>query len=475
MKYTKKQIKQISEGKPSEIEGFITMLLGHIEKLEKRVQELERQVGSNSSNSNKPPSSDGLRKPKSLRVPGGKSGAPKGHKGHTLNMSAIPDEIEWHTPTVCSNCDHSLFDAPVQSYKRRQVVDIPIPRLIFTEHRAASKCCPNCRKLEHGAFPKYVKAPVQYGESWSAWCAYLHTYQHIPLERICQLFGDLTGHRPSEGTLLSHLGKLALRLEPVEGEIRKNLFSSQVVHADETGIRTEGQLHWLHTVSNEHWTLYNVHTKRGKEAFNSIGFLPAYKGTVVHDFWKSYFDDKYRFSHALCGVHLLRECQGIIDYDKHQWASKMQALLREALQEKKKALADERPVLKQTISGLESRYDEILERGKKEWLPQLLPDEPVKRGRKAKTKAANLAERFILHKADILRFLKDGLVPFDNSQAERDIRMVKVKEKISGSFRTRQGAEQFARIRGFISTARKQGRDLLSSIIDVNKSQFSFN
>ncbi|PLR78336.1 hypothetical protein CU633_05875 [Bacillus sp. V3-13] len=250
MKYTKKQIKQISEGKPSDIAQFITMLVEHIVKLEKRVKELERQVGSNSSNSNKPPSSDGLRKPKSLRVPGGKKGAPKGHEGHTLKMSVTPDEIIWHEPVTCSQCNHSLLHVPVESVKKRQTVDVPTPRLIYTEHRAVSKCCPNCESIEHGAFPENVMAPVQYGESWSAWCAYLHTYQHIPLERISQVFEDLTGHWPSEGTLLSHLDRLSSRLEPIEADIQCRLCESKVVHADETGMRVEGSLHWLHTVCN---------------------------------------------------------------------------------------------------------------------------------------------------------------------------------------------------------------------------------
>ncbi|PLR78337.1 hypothetical protein CU633_05880 [Bacillus sp. V3-13] len=222
------------------------------------------------------------------------------------------------------------------------------------------------------------------------------------------------------------------------------------------------------------WILYKVHQKRGKEAIDSIGVLPGYKGTVVHDFWKSYFNEHYRFKNALCGVHLLRECQGIIDYDKHEWASRMQALLREACKEKNKATEAGKPVAPETIAGLEARYDQILLEGKKEWQPPNPSEEPGKRARKAKTKAANLAERFILYKADILRFLRDAHVPFGNSQAERDIRTVKVKEKISGSFRTQNGAEQFARIRGFISTVRKQGKNLLESIKLVNRGQFSF-
>jgi transposase len=475
VKYTQEQIKQISEGKPSDIAQFITSLLEHIEKLENRVQELERQVGTNSRNSSKPPSSDGLRKPKSLRVPGGKKGAPKGHAGHTLKMSETPDDIIWHEPKTCTNCGDSLHDVLGEGFQARQIVDLPVIKLLFTEHRAVSKCCPNCSQTQQASFPEYVKAPIQYGETWSAWSSYLHTYQHLPLDRITQFFEDLTGHCPSEGTLLSHLEKLSSQLEPIEKEMEKNLTESSVVHADESGMRVEGKLHWLHTVSNGHWTLYHVHPKRGRDAMDANGFLPDYQGTVVHDFWKSYFHDKYEFEHALCGVHLLRECQGIVDYDKHEWALKMQILLRDALQEKNKALGLGQPVSPQIILELETRYDDILREGAREWETPEKLDEPVKRGRKAKSKAANLAERFILYKSDILRFLRNELVPFDNNQAERDVRMVKVKQKVSGSFRTKEGADQFARIRGFISTARKQGRSVLGSIVSVIKGQFSFS
>ena len=208
---------------------------------------------------------------------------------------------------------------------------------------------------------------------------------------------------------------------------------------------------------------------------DAIGFLPFYKGVVIHDFWKSYFNEQYHFTHALCGVHLLRECQGIIDYDHHQWTVEMQALLREAWREIQTAATVGRPVEPETISSIESRYDDILRRGRKEWHTPMDRYQPRKRGRVAKSKAENLAERLLQYKADILRFLRHAQVPFDNNRAERDIRMMKVKEKISGSFRTEKGAKQFVRIRGFISTARKQGLNLLDSLILVNRGQFSFS
>lgn len=481
MKYTKSQVLQISKG-DEEIADFISMLLAHIDQLEKtidqlngRVKELERQTGSTSRNSSKPPSSDGFRKPTSLRQPGGKKGAPKGHKGNTLKMSDTPDQVEWHEPVACGLCQSSLADAPIKSYKARQVVDLPSPRLVYTEHRVVTKHCPHCQKIQSAEFPDQVNAPVQYGESWSAWCAYLHTYQHLPLERITDLFEDLTGHRPSEATLLAHLDKLSDRLEPVERIIKEKLAESEVIHADETGMRIESKLNWLHTVCNERWTFYDHHLKRGKAGMDAIGFLPFYEGVVVHDFWKSYFNEEYHFTHALCGVHLLRECQGIIDYDQHPWATEMQALLREAWSATQQAAAVGRPVEPETILSIEIRYDDILKRGRKEWHTPIDPNQLKKRGRPAKSKAENLAERLLQYKADILRFLRHVQIPFDNNQAERDIRMMKVKEKISGSFRTEKGAKQFVRIRGFISTARKQGLNLLDSLILVKRGQFSFS
>ena len=352
-------------------------------------------------------------------------------------------------------------------------MDLPLPHLVFTEHRVATKCCPNCQKTQSAAFPEQVNAPIQYGESWSAWSAYLHTYQHLPLERITELLGDLTGHRPSQATLLAHLDKLSDRLEPIESIIKEKLAESAVIHADETGMRIERKLNWLHTVSNDRWTFYGHHPKRGKEAMDAIGFLPLYMGVVVHDFWKSYFNDQYHFTHALCGVHLLRECQGIIDYDHHQWAVEMQALLREAWRETQSAATVGRPVEPETITSIESRYEDILIRGQKEWHTPIDPNQLKTRGRPAKSKAENLAERFLHYKAGILRFLRHAQIPFDNNQAERDVRMMKVKEKISGSLK--KGATQFVRIRGFISTVRKQGLNLLESLILVNRGQFSFS
>ena len=482
MKYTAKQIQEISHGKPTEIASFITNLLVHIEKLEThivqletRVEDLERQVGLTSANSSKPPSSDGLRKPKSLRTAGGKKGAPKNHDGHTLNMVDTPDIILWHPVHSCAQCDTSLEEVAADSYNRRQVFDLPLPQIIVTEHRLEKKCCPNCGKHQQASAPKNVNAPVQYGEGWTAWCAYLNTYHHLPLERIGQLFQDMTGYRPSDATLLNRFASLSDEIAAHIPYIRAQLLKSTTLHADETGMRVQEKTQWLHTVSSVDWTLYQVHEKRGKEAIKAHNMLPQYKGVLVHDCWSSYFHKDYSFQHALCGAHLLRECQGIIDYDGHQWAREMKELLQEAAHYKKIWRQTGTPIPEEKKLEWTHRYDGILQNGEKEWATNPIPDAPPKRGRKKKSKAANLAERLQLHKAAIMRFIQDAQVPFDNSQAERDIRMMKVKQKVSGSFRTQKGAEQFAQIRSFISSLRKQNREILPALISVIRGQFSFD
>ncbi|WP_445683629.1 IS66 family transposase [Sporosarcina sp. FSL K6-3457] len=270
------------------------------------------------------------------------------------------------------------------------------------------------------------------------------------------------------------MSSISTKIEPHTAYIREELLKSAVVHADETRMRIEDKMHWLHTVSSSDWTLYHVHEKRGKIAIKDHDVLPKYHGILVHDCWASYFTADYSFDHALCGAHLLRECQGIINYDGHQWAADMKELLQEACHHKKKWRLEDIPIKGADALEWEMRYIRILERGAKEWVTDPVVDAPLKRGRKKKSKAANLATRFLLHKTAILRFVRDARVPFDNSQAERDIRMMKVKQKVSGHFRTLEVAKQFAKIHGFISTLRKQGRDILSSLLSVTRGEFSF-
>lgn len=485
MELTREQVNTICKG-DQEIAGYFHALLDQnqeltllvekqakrIEQLEKRVHELERQLGQNSNNSSKPPSSDGLRKPTNLRQAGGKKGAPKGHNGHTLRFSATPDEIAIHRLSVCNRCAAPLLEEESSVYEVRQVFDLPAPAIWVTEHRVEKQCCATCGLKQQASFPHDVNAPTQYGNGIAAWTTYLHAYQMLPLERIAQLFEDLTGHRPSEATLLSMLNTMHQQLEQPEQAIRTALFRKSLVHSDETGFRVGEKTKWMHTVSTADWTWLAVHDKRGSQAIDELGLLPFYLGDVVHDCLPSYFKRDYHFAHVLCNAHLLRECKGISEHDGHEWSERMAELLQESWQLAQASRQDNTPIPQEVIRAICDHYDGILEEGKTEWAT--LRPKSGSRGKKAKSKAANLGERLILHKQVILRFLWDARIPFDNNQAERDLRMVKVKQKVSGSFRTMDGAKQFARIRSVISTLIKQQKTVLSSLISALNGQLRF-
>jgi transposase len=397
-------------------------------------------------------------------------------------MVKNPNSVELHTPHTCEHCQALLDDVAPFREECRQVFDIPPIQINVTEHRVQYKVCPICNQVNQGSFPARVDAPTQYGERLKAFVAYLSVYQMLPVERIQQLLKDLTGYSPSEATILSYLDKLNTDIIPVEEIIREQLLKSKVLNVDETGVRVQGKLHWMHSVSNEYWTLYGVHKKRGNVAMDAMNILPNYDGIVVHDCWAPYFKEHYRFKHALCGSHLLRECQGIIDYDQQPWAQAMQTLLKETWHKVKQARLSEQSMLEQERHQIEQTYDTIIAQGETENITQDETENLVssslpcakKRGRQAKTKAENLLSRFAKYKQAVLQFLHDPRVPFDNNQAERDIRMLKVKQKVSGAFRTMKGAEQFARIRGFISTLRKQNYNVLQSLIDVSHHKFNF-
>lgn len=336
--------------------------------------------------------------------------------------------------------------------------------MVVTEHRAEKKCCPQCGLQQKASFPERVSGPTQYGEGITAWTAYLHAYQMLPLERIAQLFADLTGYRPSEATLLSSLQTMFHSLEEAEQTIRTQLFQAPLVHADETGCRIEGKNHWMHVVSDADWTLLGVHPKRGSQAMDELGFFPFYMGIVVHDCLPAYFRTFYFFHHALCNAHLLRECQGIAEHDDHEWAREMKELLQGSWRLAQSSRQENLLLSGETIEAITVRYDDILEHGKEEWEKDTVRAKTGPRGRKIKSKAANLGERLLIHKDSILRFLWDDRIPFDNNQAERDLRMVKVKQKVSGAFRTPFGATVFARLRSVISTLLKQDCPVLSSL-----------
>jgi transposase len=433
-----------------------------------RIQELEDQLAKNSKNSGKPPSSDGMRKKprrKSLRKKGErKSGGQPGHKGHTLKMVANPDQIEHHPAEICPHCQTSLQAVAAHHLAKRQVFDVPQVHLTVTEHQAEVKSCPCCGETVKGQFPDHVTQPVQYGPRLKAQTVYLHSYQLLPLARIKELFGDFYGHRPSEALTLSSSQVIADQLDPVQATIKARLIKEAIVHCDESGLRVAGKLHWLHSVSTADLTYYGVHERRGQVAMHDIGILPAFDGRAIHDGWASYF--QFECPHALCNAHHLRELQFIVERYEQPWAQEMFDLLLTIKQEVEAAPDEWSSLPVKRLTYYEKRYDQLIAQGlAANPLPKQPP--PRKRGRKKQTPPKNLLDRLTKYKAETLVFMHDFRVPFDNNLAERDLRMIKVKQKVSGSFRTFAGAETFCVIRSYISTVRKQGKNVLQALYDA--------
>ena len=386
----------------------VAMLSAENELLRERIAELERQLGQNSNNSSKPPSSDGFKKkPKSLRPTGGKTGGQPGHKGHKLMMTDKPDEVIVHSVCQCEHCHASLDDEPVLDYESRQVFDLPSVRLWATEHQAEIKECPCCGKRSRAAFPEGVTVQAQYGLCVKALLAYWNVGQFISFERCAEMFYDLTGHTISEGTVASALELTANRVAPHEQQAREEQLDSPVNHADEFGVRVGKKLQWLHVVSNERWTFYHPHSKRGREAIDAAGLLPRYKGVLVTDFWKSYL--KLDSEHAFCCAHLLRECQGIIDNHGGAWAADMQALLREAWHLIKQRREKDERLSPEELSAINEKYKAIVAAGFEQLNAVLKPS--------VKTVAKNLLLRFDKYHNEIMRFTTNPLVPFDNNLA----------------------------------------------------------
>ncbi len=445
-------------------------LAARLEELETQVQRLRDQLAKNSQNSGKPPSSDGLKKvprTRSLRKKSRrKRGGVQGHEGDTLMQVAEPDHIVVHDVALCEHCHHDLSALTAVRYERRQVFDIPPLKLEVTEHQAAVKRCPVCGEEVKATFPEHVRGPVQYGPRYQAFAAYLNVYHFLPLERTTQLLADLFGRRPAEGMIITASKRLRAQIAPTIRRIRDLLRKADVVNFDESGVRAGGKLHWLHVASTVMLTAYGVHAKRGKEGMTDQGVLPDFRGRAVHDHFRSYFTFR-QCKHALCNAHHLRELQFITDQYQQEWAEKLSALLLEIKEAVAQAKAEQRTELSpEQIRDFESRYDAIIQQGLAANPPP--PPPPVqKRGRRKQTPPKNLLDRLHKHKAETLAFMTDFNVPFDNNLAERDVRMIKVKQKVSGAFRTLEGAQIFCDIRSYISTARKQQVDVLDAITDA--------
>lgn len=441
-----------------------------IQLFERLIQELQAQQDSlnkNSKNSSKPPSSDGFKKPrtKSTRKTGSKkSGGQKGHKGHTLEPVENPNHTEVHKVWQCAVCGVTLEDTDVVGYQRRQVFDIPPIQLEVTEHQAEIKVCSCCGTENTASFPPDVTASVQYGSRVKALAVYLNNYQFVPLERISEFFEDVVGHRPSEAITLQANTICAASVKPANEAIKEQLINADVVNFDETGLQVENKLNWLHVASTPDLTYYNVHLKRGGEAMDSIGILPVFGGTAVHDHWSPYFGYG-GLKHGLCNAHHLRDLIFVYEQYGQEWAEKMSRCLIDIKEEVDLVRQYSDHLDPEKIEAYEVRYDEIIEDGLEMNPPP--QKEPGKRGRVKQSPPKNLLDRLKEHKQEVLAFMHDFSVPFDNNQAERDVRMMKVKQKVSGTFRTAEGADVFCSIRGYISTARKNGCRVLDAIHDA--------
>jgi transposase len=435
-----------------------------IATLQARLAELERRLGKDSSNSSKPPSSDGLGKPARAerrdadqtegRRPGKQPGAPGAHLAQVVE----PDEVAWHIPERCGGCGATLADAPVIGVEARQVFDLPLLRLLATEHRGERRRCA-CGTTTAAAFPDHVRAAACYGPGVRALVCYLCIHQHLPVDRAAQLLADVLGAPVATGTLAAVLAEGAVGLDGFLATVRDQLAAAPVAHFDETGARVAGRLHWVHSASTGLLTLLSVHAKRGKVAMDQVGVLPSFSGVAVHDGWAPYW--RYDVTHALCGAHLLRELDAITDEPAQGWAAGMAELLVDAkLMSDRARAAGACRVDAATRDRLYARYQRLLADGQAANPPS--PATGRRRGRARRSSAARLLARLDTHRCEVLRLLDDGRVPFDNNQAERDLRMVKLQQKISGCWRTLAGAEAFLALRSYLATARKQGMNPLA-------------
>jgi transposase len=446
----------------AELRAQVSELAAAKATLQARVAELERQLGRDSSNSSKPPSSDGLGKPttpaRERRAGGRKPGKQPGAPGAHLARIDDPDEVVVHAPERCDGCGADLTLAPVIGVQARQVFDLPEIRLRSTEHRAERRLC-GCGRVTTAAFPGQARAVACYGPGVRALACYLVVGQYLPVERATQLLASVLGAPVAAGTLTAIVAEGAGGLGGFAEQVRTQLAAAQVAHFDESGARVAGRLHWVHSASDARLSWFTVHPKRGADAMQAAEVLPGFQGVAVHDGWAPYW--RYETAtHALCNAHHLRELEAAAAEPRQGWAAEMAEWLSVAHATAARVRdAGASRVEARVLAGLLGRYEQIIAKGHAANPPP--PRPPGHRGRVKQSPAVNLLERLDARRDAVCRFLVDLRVPFSNNQAERDIRMVKLAQKISGCWRTLPGAQAFCTLRSYISTGRKQGMNPL--------------
>ncbi len=453
-----------------EHKSIIENLQDEIEQLKLEIINLTDKLSKNSTNSGKPPSSDGYEKPapKSRRKKSGKKpGGQVGHQGTRLEPVADPDHIEIYTVDVCSKCGKALSNVEPQAHDCRQEFEIPPVKPEVTEHRGEIKLCPDCGWLNQATFPEHITQDTQYGPRVKATATYFNQAHFIPFDRLKSVFEDCYNLSISPGSFVNFNKYCSRNIENSLATIKQNIICGKVAGFDESGMRVNGKLHWLHVARDEKNTYYEIHERRGQEAIDDIDILPKFKGTAIHDHWKPYY--AYDCNHGLCNAHHLRELDFTHTLYNQSWAKKMTTLLleiNEAIEEHK--VKGRKKIAPDLIAKYSRKYSRVLREGLQE--VQLLPvPKASKRGKRKQHKVKNLWDRLFKYKKDVLGFMNDFDIPFTNNASERDIRMCKIKSKVSGSFRSTSGAATFCKIRSYISTTKKNSVNVLDGLSQAFK------
>ncbi len=452
-----------------ELAALVAVQAKRIAELEAEIAELRRQLGQNSQNSSKPPSTDSpftKPAPKSLRRKSGrKPGGQPGHPGSTLTLVADPNERLRHEPGQCAGCGADLAAAPEVGMERRQVFDLPPMTVRVTEHQLIARRC-SCGTTTCGAPPAGVTAPVQYGPRITAIILYLYVGQFMSKKRTAQALAELFGTPVSEGTVATMTTRAADGLDGFLDQVKDRIVESETAGFDETGLRVAGKLHWVHCARTGRYTLITCHTKRGREGIDDMGVLGRFRGVAVHDAWAPY-DTYIESEHQLCCAHALRELQGVADTapPDAQWCWATQ--VSDALVAMQHLAADA------IATGADRIDPDALAEQVRRYrsAAQIGLTETAARSDKPMQKHNALARRLLDRQDDYLRFTTGRRIPADNNGSERDIRMIKLRQKVSGCLRTLTGAKQFCAIRSYLSTAAKHGRNFFDTFVMLAEGQ----